>query len=402
MKNDSNIIPILLGSDLNAYSVARAFHEYTGEISHAFGRYKCGLTSFSHIVKAHTVAGLDDIQKAGAALFDFAKLHKGKRLLIIPCADWYIDVARSVSTHMPESYVALLPTEEHRALFGNKRSFYKILDKYGIKYPKTEVIFNNEDLEETIKAFEYPAVIKPADSALYWKYSFPGMRKVYFAENEKEAEKVCKRIFNSGYNKELILQKKIGNDANNVSVYTTYSDRNGNVVRGVYGRVILEECGKTSYGNHSAIITEPRSEICEKLTEMLDEEKYMGFANFDIISDGKDEYVLEMNIRQGRSCDYLRAAGVNIAELMLKDLNGEKIKKSFEYGNVYWHYPPHSLVLKEGTASCAAESERLRSQGKSYSPLNYVKDFLTNPLRRAYVYYHNLRLRKHFEKKEMG
>ncbi len=388
----------MLGADLNAYSTARAFHEYSGVISHSFGRYRCGLVGFSRIVKAHTLEGLDDIKIAGPALFDFAKQHKGKKLLLIPCADWYVELAARISKRLPEMYVSLLPEDKVRERVRDKISFYELLAENKLPYPEYVAVYKGDSYKAKMENFSFPAVIKPSDSREYWKHKFHGMKKVYFPESEKEAIEVIEKIFASGYEKGIVLQKKVGKESPDMSVLTTYSDRTGRVVRAVFGRVILEERGKTSCGNYSAIITEPLTPLCKRLIDLLDKIGYTGFANFDIISDGEAEYILEVNMRQGRSCDYLRAAGVNIAELMISDLEGEKIKKSFEYGKIYWHYPPHSIVLKKAEKEKALLAERMRKSGASCAPLYYEADFRANPLRRAYVAYHDRRLAARFSR----
>lgn len=399
MNTKNNVIPILLGADLNAYSTARAFHEYSGVISHSFGRYRCGLVGFSKIVKAHTLEGLDDIKVAGPALFDFAKQHKGKRLLLIPCADWYIELAARISKRLPELYVSLVPSDDVRKRIGDKISFYEILREKKIPFPEYIPIYKGDTYKAKAEKMSYPAVLKPADSTEYWKHEFHGMQKVYFPATSDEAIEIIEKIFKSGYDKGLVLQRKIGDDQPKMSVFTTYSDRSGRVVRGVYGNVILEETGRTSHGNHAAIITEPMSPLCKRIIELLDSMEYSGIANFDIISDGEKELVLEVNMRQGRSCDYLRAAGVNIAELMTSDLNGEKIKKKLEYAKIYWHYPPHYLVIKKAADNNSIEAERMRKEGGSCAPLYYEADFRANPLRRAYVAYHDRRLVKGFSRR---
>ena len=38
MQREENIIPVLLGADLNCYTVARAFYEAYGAFSYAFGK----------------------------------------------------------------------------------------------------------------------------------------------------------------------------------------------------------------------------------------------------------------------------------------------------------------------------------------------------------------------------
>lgn len=395
-RKNENPIPVLLGADLNAYSVARAFHEYNGSLSYAFGRYRCGITSFSRIVKAQTVRGLDDITVAGPALFEFAVKHKGRRLLLIPCADWYIELGARISERLPEQFCSVIPEKEQRAKMGDKISFYSLLRDYKIAYPTSRKITADEDHSRAVADFEYPAVIKPSSSAEYWKHEFSGMKKVYFVESAKEAEGIIKKIFASGYREGIILQERIGREHPSISVLTTYSDREGRVVRAVYGRVILEEEGDSSYGNHASIITAPLTPICKKLIAMLEKEGYTGLANFDMISSGEEDYVLEINLRQGRSCDYLRAAGVNLAELMIRDINGDKIEKDLDSGKVYWHYPPHRTVLAAAQRAGAEEAEAMRHKGLSAAPLYYEPDFVSNPLRRAYVSYHDKRLARSF------
>ena len=45
-----SILPVLIGADMNCYSVARAFHEAYGIESYAFGRWPMGDTMYSKIV----------------------------------------------------------------------------------------------------------------------------------------------------------------------------------------------------------------------------------------------------------------------------------------------------------------------------------------------------------------
>ena len=330
MQSKKSFTPILLGADLCAYSVARAFHEHSGVVSHAFGRYKCGLTGFSKIVKSHVCSGLDDDSVIGPELFDFASEHKNERFLIVACSDMYIEVAARVAENFRDVFVTLLPKKELRYLLRDKAIFYEFLEKYKIRYPKTVTVSYTKRCDDSIERFTYPAVIKPTDSAHYWKYChFKGMRKVYFASDFNEAKKIINKIYDSDYRGKIVVQQKIGEEDAVNSVLTVFF-QNGRAVRAVYGRVILEETGMTSFGNHAAIITQPLTPICKSLINMFEKLEYNGLANFDIISDKNKDYVLEVNLRQGRSCDYLRAAGLNIAALIEDSLNGEEIGRSLE------------------------------------------------------------------------
>ena len=47
--------PILLGSDINVYGMARAFHEEYGIVSEAYAYFQLSPTKFSRIVNVHIV-----------------------------------------------------------------------------------------------------------------------------------------------------------------------------------------------------------------------------------------------------------------------------------------------------------------------------------------------------------
>lgn len=398
MSDHGKIIPVLMGGDLNAYSVALAFREAYGVISHAFTRYKCGATENSKFIKTHIFPEFCNMKVAISELLKFAAENSSAELFLLPCADWYVAMLQKAKSSLDKLYNIHIPEEKIWAKLSDKCGFYEAAKKAGIPYPEYVYFEPGDEIsEKKITAIEYPAVLKASDSTEYWNNPFPNMRKVYFPENRYEAENTINKIFDSGYGKKIILQKKVGTYSTN-RVLTTFSDSRGRVVRCVYGDVVLEEIGKTSFGNHAAIITLSPDEICFKLIDFLNGIKYTGFANFDIMTDGNQKYVLEINMRQGRCCDYLRSAGVNIATLIVKNARGENIEPDFSYKKIYWHYPPHKTVIKYADSKSADRAESFTNEGKDYSPYdNSYEGFK----RRIYVMIHNLRLsnavKKNFE-----
>ena len=388
-KHEKSIIPVLLGGDLNAYSVALAAREACEAVSHAFVRYKCGATENSGFIKTHIVSGIDNINVAVPELLKFAAEHTCAELFLIPCADWYVELLQNVRGALSGLYHINIPDKYLWRRLSDKCGFYSLVEEHGITYPEYVAFSPGEEIAESkLHAISYPAVLKPSDSTEYWRIPFPDMHKVYFPKNAGEAHGLINRIFESGYKGMVILQKKVGNKDSN-RVLTTYSDSRGRVVRAVYGDVILEELGKTSYGNHSAIITLPLDKICFELIDFLNAIAYTGIANFDILTDGSHKYVLEINTRQGRSCDYLRCAGVNIFELLMKDAFSESIAPDFSYREIYWHYPPHKTVMRYADTQAAQAADRLYKSGKSRTP--YTNGY-EGIVRRTYVAIHNMRL----------
>ena len=211
MKKHEKIIPVLLGADLNAYSVALAFYEAYGVTSHVFARYKCGATENSKFIKTHICSGIDHVEIAVPELLKFANENSDMELFLIPCADWYVAMLEGAKDELSESYRIHIPKRELWEKLSDKHTFYQLLREEGIAYPNYEVFSSvNAVGEEPLSRVKYPAVVKPTDSTEYWKHPFHGMQKVYFVENAAEAEVVIKRIFKSGYNKQIVLPPLIG------------------------------------------------------------------------------------------------------------------------------------------------------------------------------------------------
>ena len=87
------------------------------------------------------------------------------------------------------------------------------------------------------------------------------------------------------------------------------------------GHVLLEEHTPHGVGNHAVIITERNEELEEKFKRLLESMNYVGFSNFDIKYDQRDDKykVFEINTRQGRSNYYVTGSGANVARYFVDD-----------------------------------------------------------------------------------
>lgn len=384
----AEIIPVLLGGDLNSYNIARAFFESYGIKSHVFGRYAVSATKYSSLVTIHLVEKLDDMETLTATLRDFAAEHEGATLLLFGCTDDYVSLIIDARERglLPEQYESPHPCQRHRDMFAEKADFYLMCDKYGIPYPKTLIIGSEDELSRLPEAgFSYPVVVKPSSSAEFWRHPFPDMKKVYFASDEPELRSIVCDIYASGYDRRVILQEHIPGGDDGMRVLTTYSEKNGRVAMACLGHVMLEEHTPHGIGNHSAIISTHDPELTAPFRTMLDGEGYTGFCNFDIKYDPRDGRYLafDMNLRQGRSNYYVTAAGANIAELVVRDLVfGEELPFFETEREVFWHSIQKSTAYKYTLdADIVALARRLDREGKSASSLVCGYDLRRRPLR---------------------
>lgn len=223
--NSAKITPVLLGADLNSYSVARAFSEYCGAISYAFGKYPLGATNHSDIVKFAVEKGLSDDSVTVSLLVSFAENHAGEELYLFGCTDEYAEMIIRNRDVLSKYYFCPCVTAGMAETLGTKESFYSMCEKYGIPYPKTFILRPDnkaDSLSEEILGFSYPVIIKPSHSSSYWKHPFDGMKKVYCAKNEDEAKAIAGKIFGAGYEESLIIQDMIPGGDDMMYVLTCY------------------------------------------------------------------------------------------------------------------------------------------------------------------------------------
>lgn len=406
MEHNALLTPVLMGADLNCYNVARAFHEAYGVVSYAFGRYKIGITENTRIVKFTAVEDIDQKTVFTEVLKNFADRHPGKTLILIGCTDDYVSLIIKNKEFLADRYIIPYIGEQLMEEITLKETFYKYCERYALPYPATTVCEKGQQLQIT---YDYPVIIKPSSSVLYWKYPFEGMKKVYRAHDKPEAEKIIGDIFGSGYPGKLIIQDMIPGDDSMMYTMTAYCDRESRVRMMCLGHVLLEEHTPKGLGNHAAILTEENPELSEKLRIFLEEIKYIGFANFDIKYDARDGIfkLFEINIRQGRSNYYVTAAGFNIARCIVEDYVE---KKPFEgcqinRNQIYWRYIPDSVVFKYTGKNLNTRVRQLIKAKKSYSSMRYAPDLRFNLKRYLFVilheYRHIAKYKKYYDREEM-
>lgn len=398
-----HLIPVLLGADLNCYSLARAFYEALGVVSRVFGREELGAVRHSRFLSFCRVEGLSDPAILREVLLSFAAETPGATRLLIPCTDEYVAALMREREELEPEYILPLPPNTALPLF-DKLAFYEAAAAHGIDTPAT-LPFRTPPSYAVCQSIAAqlgcPFIIKPSSSIDYWHHPFAGMEKVYLAHNASEAECIFSSVFSSGYCGAVLAQRYIGGGDAAGQVLTLYFDRDGRAVLRAAGQVLLEEHTPKGKGNYAALLTAPIPDVAEKLTAMLSEIGYRGFANFDLRRDPLDGklYVLELNLRQGRSNHFLSALGANPAELLCRDyILGETLPVRDLTEDVLFRTVPYAVVRRytkdEGLAARAAVLHR---KGRESCPL-YAPADLGDIRRLFYVLAHMWRERKKFRR----
>ena len=347
--NSLPFLPVLLGSDMNVYGMARSFHEAYGIQSVAIAKKKLGATMDSKIVKVLVEEpDLEDDEVFVRTLTEFAGRYSGKTLLLVPCGDNYIKLLVRNQEALRPLYRFECISEELLMKLSIKESFYEVCTEHGFAFPQTTTC-TAQNYKKVQLPFDFPVVIKPSNSVAYWNCHFPHKKKVFVAQDKAEFDAILDAIYGSSYQDHLIIQEFIPGDDSGMRVMNCFCGKDGKVKLSARGHPLLEEHSPEGIGSYAAIIGDNDPALARQMKQFLEAIGYVGFANFDMKYDPRDgKYKLfEMNLRQGRSSFYVTACGYNLATFLVNDvLLGQPMGCVIATDTALWRAIPKCVLFK--------------------------------------------------------
>ncbi|MBT1182080.1 carboxylate--amine ligase [Bifidobacterium sp. CP2] len=383
--------PILLGSDINVYGMARAFHEEYGIVSDAYAYFQLSPTKFSRIVNVHVVPDFDNFVTFRDFMLSLGKQLKDedpdRALLLIPCGDVYANLLSQCGDDLRRYFVYNTLDIRLSRRLAYKATFYQMCEQYDLPHPRTKTVTAEDVKLGAYKnlPFDYPVAMKPANSVEWLDIDFEGRRKAYIFERPEDLDVMIRRAYDAGYTSEMVIQDFIPGDDSRMRVLNAYVDHHHRVRMMFLGHPLLEDPSPVAAGNYAAIIPDFNQDVFDRIKSFLEDIGYEGVANFDMKYDERDgEYKLfEINLRQGRSSYFVTLNGFNLAKYFVDDLiedtpfDGNTV---FGRGSKLWLEIPRSIF----TDYVAAGEDKMRGAamieaGDWGTTLEYKKDM--NPLR---------------------
>ncbi len=365
-----NFMPVLLGGDANAYGMARSFYEEYCITSRSIGKGAFHICQNSKLMSLDIVEpNLEDDAVFVETLTNFARAHAHETKLLVPCGDNYTKMLVRNQDALRDYYRFTIMSPDLYDLVCTKERFYETCKKHGLSFPDTCEV-DSESAADFVAPFSYPLIVKPSNSVAWWNCSFPGKKKVFVVNNDDELRRIFAGAFSSSYDDTLIVQDFVPGDDSYMRVVNCYSDAKGQVKMMALGEVLLEEHTPEGIGSYGAIMTGYDEEIFAKVRGFLEEIGYVGFSNFDLKFDMRDNTykLFEINPRQGRSSYFTTASGKNLARYLVRDAILEK-DEPCEYASlddeVLWTMIPLSVIRKYvSNESAKKRAEALISKGK--------------------------------------
>ena len=364
--------PILLGSDINVYGMARSFNEAYGIKVQAWAATQLAATRYSKIVDVEVHPGFSEDPGFMEVMQEKIKEYQNHEepVILIACGDGYAELLAKHKQELEGTFV--VPYIDYQLLekLISKEGFYEVCEEYGLPYPKTKIIklADYQDGSYADVPFAFPVALKPEDPVSWLDVQFEGRKKAFVIKDLDEFKDIVGKIYTNGYKEDLILQDFIPGDDSNMRVLNAYVDKNHQVKMMCLGHPLLEDPDPIAIGNYMVIAPDYDEKLYQTVQAFLEKINYTGMANFDIkydVRDGQYKF-FEINLRQGRSSFYVTLNGYNLAKWYVDDYVEDSLKdQPVVYGNqdpakhklwlgvpdkIFEQYAVDSLAKKEALA----------------------------------------------------
>ena len=218
----------------------------------------------------------------------------------------YIKYQKEINDLGIKTYLPSLECFEMR----DKSKLPEFSKKLGVKHPKTIEITSLDDLINASKELGFPIMVK----GNYYK--------AYKAYNLDEAIEYYYKISNE-WGFPLLAQQVIsGVEINYIGI------GNGSELVGGVG---IKKLSTTELGKVWSAISIDNKSLFEASKKFVESIGWRGAFEFEAMSDGKDIYLIEINPRFPAWVHFSTMLGVNLPEMMIKLINGEKVEKKYNY-----------------------------------------------------------------------
>lgn len=392
MTDAEKILPVILGTDENSYTIARSYHA-------AFGKkcVVCGAgvllpfyrTSIAHL---HTDPRFSSDPDVFCALLNsvYAKYRDEiDEVMIFGPTEEYLELLYSCLENLDFTPLLPYPDPKLGPALADKNYFYSRMEECGVAVPKTGVA----TAENYCRAVpeEGALFLKAANYGEFNRFDFPGKHKGFFAADPNEARAYLGSVFRSGFTGEMLVQTYIAGTNEQEYSVNGYRSRRTEQCTFVQARSVLTDKRPMWVGNHLLLTDTDRSDLFGMCTRALEKLGYYGFFNFDFKVDAHTDrpYMLELNTRLGRSFHYANLNGVNFIEQAVRDFAGADLPE-IKRRPFNWITADRASVEKlldgENLAHFRAE-ERYRNTGNA---LDYAAD--SDALRRVRITAHRKKL----------
>ncbi len=280
--------------------------------------------------------------------------------VLFPVSDESLVVASRHKQRLSLHYAVACPEWEITRLFIEKKYSYRLAEKAGLPTPKTIIPRSVKDIEEYGKNIEFPWLVKPSQSHLFYAYF---KRKMFSVEGIGEMLAVYQQASDAGL--EVMLQEIIPGHDMNVVNYNAYFWEGQPLVENTAEHI---RNAPPWFGSPRVALSKLVPEIIEPGRKILRAMGFYGYACTEFKRDERDGVYkfMEVNGRHNLSTLLSVRCGINFPWLQYKHLVECEVPSHSDFqADVYWIDVARDL----GYSAKYFTEER-------YSLLQYIRPYL--------------------------
>lgn len=373
---------LIIGSDINAYHMARSYHEEYNKKAYLIGSEPMAVTYYSKILNFDLVPDLNSTTTFLKTLNSFYDEHSDKKILLIGSTNTYVRLIIENKDELKDHFIFHTYDIDTLNMFLVRENFYR--EFKGLDTRDTYVYDINTDLNLfKINDIGYPLIIRLGTTTFYHELGVKGSSKVYVINDICELLDTISAIRNTGYKKHLIIQRQLDNDDSLLFDCVSYVDRFGKVALMSFAQIGLQEYNDDGVGSATVLVNGfneygGTKKVVDTLKETLESINYRGIIEFKFLynKSNKKYEVIEVNPRQARSSYYLTFAGYNLVKYLVDDLIlGKKLEYQFADEKVCLSLVPKKIINKYvKSEKLKAQIDTLYNNKKYVNPIKYSKD----------------------------
>ena len=198
-------VVLIIGSDVNAYYMARCYHEYSGKKAYLLAKSMLPCTHYSSILNVFYDDSIWSEDGFLKAIYSFRENHLDKKILLISSNESYATfISKNKDKLLMDDFIFNYSDIDILESFMMKEKFYKMYKDSCIDIPNTYYFDckKDKDLEFDLN---FPVILKPSNVIMYNHISFEGKNKIYKIDNKKDLEEILFKIKNSDYTDTLLI-----------------------------------------------------------------------------------------------------------------------------------------------------------------------------------------------------
>ena len=371
---------LIIGSDINAYYLARCYHEYTGRKADLLATFPFSYTKYTNILNIKYIKDLWNEETFLKEIDKYYEAHKSEKILLVSSNETYGEFIAKNQKDLKNKFYFNYPSVKLQHTLVNKEDFYKTYEDSVLDLPDTYYYDCSKDTKIK-RELTYPVIVKPANVIMFKHMEFAGKKKIYRLNNLEEVEHVIDLFKKGGYTDTLIIQEYIPGDDSYLFDAVVYVDKNHKTKLVSFAQIGLQEHNSRMIGNAAVIINGYSEhpgveEQIKKITKFMDTIGYQGFAEFDMKYDARTKKykVMEINARQGRCSYYITPCGYNLIEVLARDLIDNEELEYKIIDKVQLETFVSKSIAKKYITNKKYLKKVLELWNKRVMPLNYKKD----------------------------